>query len=133
MVSSCNVTCGINVFSAGFHHFINLDSFIWIQFDKILCNFAIRGSACCKKGNSFQFFTIPLGYLLGGWMVDDVFEPLLAAASPGGMAAQLFGIGKGSGAAAFFMVLGFAGTAVCVWYWVKLRKYHWNENQQTKS
>lgn len=83
--------------------------------------------------NSLQFFTIPLGFLLGGWMVDDVFEPLMAAASPDGLASQLFGVGKGSGAAAFFMVLGFAGVVICVWYWVKLRKYHWNENQQTKS
>lgn len=77
--------------------------------------------------NSLQFFTIPLGFLLGGWMVDDVFEPLMAAVSPYGVAAQVFGCGKGSGAAAFFMVLGFAGTSVCVWYWVKLRKYHWSE------
>ena len=68
-----------------------------------------------------------LGFLLGGWMVDDVFEPLMAAVSPYGVAAQVFGCGKGSGAAAFFMVLGFAGTSVCVWYWVKLRKYHWSE------
>ena len=78
--------------------------------------------------NSLQFFTIPVGFLLGGWMVDDVFEPLMAAASPDGLTAQLFGVGKGSGAAAFFMVLGFAGVMVCVWYWVKLRKYRWVED-----
>ena len=80
--------------------------------------------------NSLQFFTIPLGFLLGGWMIDDVFEPLMAKASPDGLAAQLFGVGKGNGAAAFFMALGFAGTAVCVWYWVKLRKYHWSETSK---
>jgi len=77
--------------------------------------------------NTLQFFTIPLGFLLGGWMIDDVFEPLMALASADGMAAQLFGTGKGSGAAAFFLVLGFAGVAVCVWYWRKLRKYTWSE------
>lgn len=77
--------------------------------------------------NSLQFFTIPLGFLLGGWMVDDVFEPLMAAASPSGLAAQLFGYGKGSGAAAFFLVLGFIGTTVCIWYWIKLHRYHWSE------
>lgn len=80
--------------------------------------------------NTLQFFTIPVGFLLSGWMVDDVFEPMMAVASPDGLAAQLFGFGKGSGAAAFFMVLGFAGVAVCVWYWVKLRKYTWTENDQ---
>ncbi len=78
--------------------------------------------------NTLQFFTIPLGLLLGGWMVDEVFEPLMVSAD--GLAIQLFGAGKGSGAAAFFLVLGFAGVAVCVWYWVKLRKYTWTENNQ---
>jgi len=80
--------------------------------------------------NTLQFFTIPLGFLLGGWMVDDVFEPLMTLAQPEGIAARLFGTGKGSGAAAFFLLLGFAGVAVCVWYWVKLRKYTWTENNQ---
>ncbi len=78
--------------------------------------------------NSLQFFTIPVGKLLGGWLVDDVFEPLMASAD--GLAVQLFGAVKGSGAAAFFLVLGFAGVAVCLWYWVKLRKYTWAENNQ---
>lgn len=77
--------------------------------------------------NTLQFFTIPLGFLLGGWMVDDVFEPLMAIAPAEGVAAKLFGMGKGSGAAAFFLVLGFVGVAVCVWYWVKLHKYRWSE------
>jgi len=80
--------------------------------------------------NTLQFFTIPLGFLLGGWMVDDVFEPLMTLAQPEGIAARLFGTGKGSGAAAFFLLLGFAGVAVCLWYWVKLRKYTWTENNQ---
>lgn len=77
--------------------------------------------------NSLQFFTIPVGFLLGGWMIDDVFEPLMAACTQDGLATRLFGTGKGSGAAAFFLVLGFAGVAVCGWYWVRLRKYHWSE------
>lgn len=77
--------------------------------------------------NTLQFFTIPMGFLLGGWMVDDVFEPLMVSAD--GLAVQLFGAGKGSGAAAFFLVLGFTGVAVCVWYWRKLRRYTWEEAQ----
>lgn len=32
--------------------------------------------------NSLQFFTIPLGYLLGGALVDTVFEPFMAGKHP---------------------------------------------------
>ena len=73
--------------------------------------------------NSLQFFTIPLGFLLGGWMIDKVFEPAMTLSQPSGLAAQLFGTGKGSGAAAFLLVLGFAGVAVCIAYWIKLHKF----------
>lgn len=63
--------------------------------------------------NSLQFFTIPLGYLLGGALVDHVFEPLMAkTVSP--LLTGLFGMGKGSGAAMLFMIIGFAGVAVCL-------------------
>lgn len=62
--------------------------------------------------NSLQFFTIPLGYFLGGWLVDFAFEPLMAAQSPGSMLIRLFGAGKGSGAACFFAVLWVLGLAV---------------------
>lgn len=82
--------------------------------------------------NTLQFFTIPLGFLLGGWMVDDVFEPLMALAPAEGVAAQLFGVGKGSGAAAFFLVLGVVGVVVCVWYWMILRRYTWCEPEKEK-
>ena len=77
--------------------------------------------------NSLQFFTIPLGKLVGGWLIDEVFEPMMTLSRTGGIAQQLFGMGKGSGAAAFFLVLGFAGVAVCVWYWIRLRKYSYCE------
>lgn len=33
--------------------------------------------------NTLQFFTIPLGYLLGGALVDQVFEPLMAGRTGG--------------------------------------------------
>lgn len=63
--------------------------------------------------NTLQFFTIPLGYLVGGALVDHVFEPLMAqTASP--LLTALFGTGKGSGAAFLFLLIGFAGVAVCL-------------------
>ncbi len=64
--------------------------------------------------NSLQFFTIPLGYMLGGAAVDYVFEPLMALQQEGSLLARLFGMGKGSGAACFFAVLGVIGVATCI-------------------
>ena len=64
--------------------------------------------------NSLQFFTIPLGYMLGGAAVDYVFEPLMASQTEGSLLAKLFGMGKGSGAACFFAVLGLVGVLVCI-------------------
>lgn len=63
--------------------------------------------------NSLQFFTIPLGYLLGGALVDHVFEPLMAR-TDSRLLTTLFGTGKGSGAAFLFLLIGFAGVAVCL-------------------
>lgn len=64
--------------------------------------------------NSFQFFTIPVGYFLGGLMVDRVFEPVMAAQDQGSVLIRCFGTGKGSGAAFFFAVIGVLGVAVCL-------------------
>lgn len=64
--------------------------------------------------NSLQFFTIPLGYMLGGAAVDYVFEPLMAMQTEGSLLTRLFGMGKGSGAACFFAVLGVIGVLVCI-------------------
>ncbi len=66
--------------------------------------------------NSLQFFTIPVGYFLGGALVDVVFEPIMAQQKAGSLLAQCFGEGKGSGAACFFAVQGMLGVLVCVWF-----------------
>ncbi|MBQ7868555.1 MAG: MFS transporter [Clostridia bacterium] len=69
--------------------------------------------------NTLQFFTIPLGYFVGGVLVDEVFEPLMASAQS---LTQWFGSGKGSGAAMMLAVLGVAGVAVCAAFGWRLRK-----------
>lgn len=66
--------------------------------------------------NSLQFFTIPIGYFLGGFLVDSVFEPIMAGQKNDGILAKLFGSGKGSGAALLFCVLAFAGIGVCLYF-----------------
>lgn len=64
--------------------------------------------------NSLQFFTIPLGYFLGGLLVDRVFEPVMAAQGADSILTRLFGADKGSGAAFLFAVLWLAGIGVCL-------------------
>lgn len=76
--------------------------------------------------NTLQFFTIPVGYLLGGLLVDRVFEPLMAGQSDSLLTAFL-GSGKGSGAAFLFFVLGLAGVAVCITFYCLLRRFKWSD------
>lgn len=63
--------------------------------------------------NTLQFFTIPLGYVLGGWLVDAVFEPLMAR-TESRLLLRLFGTDMGSGAALFFFLLAWLGVITCV-------------------
>jgi len=63
--------------------------------------------------NSLQFFTIPIGYFLGGFLVDRVFEPFMRTQN-NTIFNTLFGSGKGSGAAFLFLILAFSGIAVCL-------------------
>ncbi len=64
--------------------------------------------------NTLQFFTIPVGYFLGGFLVDECFEPFMALQSADSVFCMMFGEGKGSGAAMLFFILGIAGIAVCL-------------------
>lgn len=66
--------------------------------------------------NSLQFFTIPIGYFLGGFLVDQVFEPVMAMQSDTSILLKMFGAGKGSGAAFLFFVIAFAGIGVCLYF-----------------
>lgn len=73
---------------------------------------AIQGRVYSAR-NMLQFFTIPLGYLAGGFLVDSMFEPFMTDKS-NTVLNQLFGTGKGSGAAFLFAVIGVMGVLVCV-------------------
>lgn len=66
--------------------------------------------------NSLQFFTIPIGYFLGGFLVDQLFEPVMAVQTKGSLLVKMFGSGKGSGAAFLFFVIAFAGIGVCLYF-----------------
>ena len=73
--------------------------------------------------NTLQFFTIPIGLFLGGWMVDEVCEPLMEKQGVGLMT-TLFGSGKGSGAALMMFILGVLGSTLCLITGARLKKYH---------
>lgn len=78
--------------------------------------------------NTLQFLTIPMGFLLGGLLVDRVFEPFMANRASSSLLVSLFGEGKGSGAAMLFFIIGVAGVLVCLIFSLMLRKYKWRED-----
>ncbi len=78
--------------------------------------------------NTLQFFTIPIGFLLGGALTDGLFEPLMAAQPFTSPLAALFGTGKGSGAAMLFGVIGVCGVLVCLAFAWALRTCSWSES-----
>lgn len=81
--------------------------------------------------NTLQFFTIPVGYLLGGAMVDHLFEPLMAAQGPDSLLCTLFGTGKGSGAAALFLVLWVIGLMTCLIF--RKDRHIWQLEKETET
>ena len=62
----------------------------------------------------FAQVTIPLGFLLGGYMADGIFEPLMM--NPSGVVARFFeplvGSGPGAGMGLIFVITGLLGAAV---------------------
>ena len=77
--------------------------------------------------NTLQFFTIPIGLFLGGFMVDHFCEPVMAASPAQGMLVRLFGTGKGSGAAMMMFILGVLGVVICLAFGRILRRYSYTE------
>ncbi len=77
--------------------------------------------------NTLQFFTIPIGLSLGGFMVDQFCEPMMAASPEQGMLVRLFGTGKGSGAAMMMFILGVLGVVICLGFGRILRRYRYTE------
>ena len=72
--------------------------------------------------NTLQFFTIPIGGLASGALIDNVFEPFMLRQDGNNLVCAVFGIGKGAGAAMLMAVLGVAGVAVCVIFGLLLKQ-----------
>ena len=78
--------------------------------------------------NTMQFFTIPIGLALGGFMVDNLCEPFMEANGADGWLTLLFGTGKGSGASLMMFVLGVAGVILCLFMGRRLKKYRYSDD-----
>ena len=72
--------------------------------------------------NTMQFFTIPIGSLASGVLIDNFFEPFMSRQNDNSHLCTVFGIGKGAGAALLMAVLGVAGVAVCTIFGLLLKK-----------
>ena len=75
--------------------------------------------------NTLQFFTIPIGLFLGGFLVDNICEPYMK--NSGYALSFFFGEGKGSGAAMVLFILGIAGTVMCLVFGRILKKYSYSD------
>lgn len=64
--------------------------------------------------NTLQFFTIPLGYFLGGFLLDNIFEPFVSCVSENFFIKTFFGTEKGGGASLLFFIIGIAGVLICI-------------------
>lgn len=77
--------------------------------------------------NTLQFFTIPIGLALGGFLVDHVCEPFMERNVTTEWLTLLFGSGKGSGAALMMFILGVAGIVLCLVSGQRLKQYQYTE------
>lgn len=82
--------------------------------------------------NTMQFFTIPIGMFWGGFMVDNVFEPLMSKYGDLPLLAALFGTGKGSGAAVMMFIIGISGVLICLIAGRKLKKYRYSDSENAR-
>ena len=83
--------------------------------------------------NTLQFFTIPIGLAVGGFLVDNVCEPFMLANRSSRLLAVLFGSGKGSGAALMMFVLGVTGAALCLTTGQRLKQYRYTEEENREG
>lgn len=73
--------------------------------------------------NCLQFFTIPVGMFLGGWLNDDIFRPLFENGAQDSIMTELFGQGSWSGAGCLIFLLGTAAAFGCLLFGLILKKY----------
>jgi DHA3 family macrolide efflux protein-like MFS transporter len=74
----------------------------------------VQGRVFSAK-NMIQIGSMPLGYLLAGFLADGVFEPAMAVSGPlAGTFGWLVGVGPGAGMGLMFLCTSLLGTAICL-------------------
>lgn len=81
--------------------------------------------------NTLQFFSIPVGYFVGGVLVDKVFEPFMNGRPAVSVWTTLFGSGKGTGCAMLFMMIGVVGVITCLVF--RKDKHIWSLEVNTQT
>ena len=62
-----------------------------------------------------QMASMPIGFILGGFLADHVFEPAMATSwNLSNFLSRFVGSGKGAGMAVMFLLTGICGTCVCL-------------------
>jgi hypothetical protein len=74
-----------------------------------------------------QFFTIPIGYFFGGWVVDVICEPFMERISIESIIVAMFGLGKDSEAGMMIFILGLSGMMICLVFGEILKKCKYQE------
>ena len=82
--------------------------------------------------NTLQFFTIPLGRLLGGLLIDETCDPLMASVQEDSLLVKMFSKEGGSGAALMIFLLGIAGLVICLVFERILRPYNFEEKEKAE-
>ena len=64
--------------------------------------------------NTLQFFSIPIGYMLGGFLADKIFEPfMLKPSALQKLFSYIVGNGKGAGNGLIYIIIALLGFAGC--------------------
>jgi MFS transporter, DHA3 family, macrolide efflux protein len=67
--------------------------------------------------NTLQYTSIPVGYLLGGFLADRIFEPFMNKESTlQEFCSTIVGQGSGTGSALIYIIIGLIGFAGCCYF-----------------
>ena len=88
---------------------------------RVICNCLLFSMS--TENFLLAFGRTPFVWCLGGFLVDQLFEPIMAVQEKGSLLVKMFGSGKGSGAAFLFFVIAFAGIGVFLYF--RRDRYIW--------